>query len=317
MTEGGPALQSFLFRFCSFLRGITGRDSRCRGIHERPKRISCLSPDLVHVPLSEAPRIIGFAYGLVVVVLVPGLILRNRLSLSIRLALAFCAILSGILLFAPMTPILFLAGLYQLKQFDAPLILVILAFSGFVVAAGILGRSFCGYACPLGAVQEIPYYLPVRKWILRQSPRLLMIRATFISLFIVLALLMVIHLFTLNLFLMRGARDVFLLSLESVPALLFLAAIGLSVVLYRPFCRFACPYGALMSLAAWKSLFRVSRTHNCVMCGRCEVACPTGETVPGHHGNECYLCGRCMDVCPVEGGLAYARRNPKDCPPFR
>jgi|WetSurMetagenome_2_1015567.scaffolds.fasta_scaffold246588_1 ferredoxin-type protein NapH len=261
------------------------------------------------MPLAEAPRIIGFIYGLIVVFLVPWLLIRARLGIPVRFALASCALLSGILLFAPMTPLMFLAGLYQLKEFQAPLILVFGTFSFFVMAAFGLGRSFCGYACPVGAVQEIPYYLPIRKWIIRQSPLLLVIRAILISACIVLALLMVIYLFTVNLVLMRGVRDVFLLSSLSIPAVFFLAFIGFSVVLYRPFCRFACPYGALISIAAWKSIFRITRTTACTGCGNCEVACPTGETLPGHQGNECYLCGRCLDACPVRGAIAYTRRN--------
>jgi len=263
------------------------------------------------MPLAEAPRVLGFVYGLIVVLVVPYLLIRGKLTVPIRLMIIAGALLSGIILFAPMTPFFFLAGLYQVKQFNAPLFAVIGAFSFFIVAALVLGRSFCGYACPIGAIQELPYYIPVRKWMLRQSSLLLIFRGILVSVCIVLALLMVIYLFAINFLLMRGVRDIFLLSAMSIPVLLFMVLVVFSAVLYRPFCRFACPYGALMSIAAWNSLFRISRTSACIGCGRCEGVCPTGETLPGHQGNECYLCGRCIDVCPVDGGIAYIRRNTK------
>lgn len=261
------------------------------------------------MPLEEAPRILGFVYGLIVVVLVPYLLIRDNFSRNFRVALLFGAIASGILLFAPMTPVMFLAGLYQMKEFAAPLFVVFLGFSFFVLAAGVLGRSFCGFACPVGAVQELPYYVPVRKWVIQQSPFLLVLRGILISAFIILALLMVIQLFTVNVFLMRGVREVFLFSSLSIAGVLFLVLIGISVIFYRPFCRFACPYGALMSVAAWKSIFRLRRTPACTGCGSCETACPTGEILPDHQGNECYLCGRCMDACPVRAGIVYTRRK--------
>jgi len=132
-----------------------------------------------------------------------------------------------------------------------------------------------------------------------------------IAVFIVLAFMMVIHLFFLNLILMRGVLDVFLFGGWSIPAFLFLALVVLSVMFYRPFCRFACPYGALMSLAAWRSHFCVVKTAASKDCRKCDDVCPTGKVLSGHEGNECYLCGRCIDVCPVQGGMIYSRRRNK------
>lgn len=153
------------------------------------------------------------------------------------------------------------------------------------------------------------YYIPVRKWILRQSPLLQGLRAMLISIFIVLALFTIFYLFQLNLILMKGFRDVFLFSPIGIPALVFLINLGVSAVLYRPFCRFAGPYAVLMSIAAWKSMYRMKKTPKCTGCGKCDEICPTSETLANHKGNECYLCGRCSDVCPVGVGIRYQRRN--------
>jgi polyferredoxin len=83
------------------------------------------------------------------------------------------------------------------------------------------------------------------------------------------------------------------------------------MTLYRPFCRLVCPYGALLSLAAGKSLLRLHRTGACIDCKKCENACPTDEAKRGDAKAECYLCGRCKDVCPAAGALKYDRTGAK------
>jgi ferredoxin-type protein NapH len=261
------------------------------------------------MPLEGVPRIAGFIIGIAIVLLVPYLLKRGLLTMKVRVALLAAAIISGVLFFAPMTPVTFIAGLYQLRDFRAPLLLVIAGFSIFIVAAWLFGRSFCGYACPIGAAQEVPYMVPTRKWVIRQSFLMLVIRGFLTGILVLLALLAVIHLLFTSLLLLHGVRDLFLLESAGLPAVLFIILLVVSVFLYRPFCRYACPYGALMSLAVWKSLFRIQRTGLCNGCGACEAACPTGECHPGKEGNECYLCGRCLDACPVRGGIGYLRRE--------
>ena len=91
----------------------------------------------------------------------------------------------------------------------------------------------------------------------------------------------------------------------------FLAIVLLSATIYRPFCRYICPYGALLAPAASKALYQLRRTDACIDCGKCERACPTGAADPAAGLGECYLCGRCTEVCPVEGALVYKRREKK------
>jgi ferredoxin-type protein NapH len=143
----------------------------------------------------------------------------------------------------------------------------------------------------------------------KQNTLLLILRGLLVTGLAILAFLSVANLLFTSLILLGGARDVFLFSGVSIPAFLFLVLLGISAVLYRPFCRFACPYGAIMSIAAWKSVVRVKRTALCSGCGACEKVCPTGEAYPDRQGNECYLCGRCMEVCPVKGTIGYMKRG--------
>jgi len=102
-------------------------------------------------------------------------------------------------------------------------------------------------------------------------------------------------------------KDFFYLAVGSASFFIFLAIVVFSVFMYRPFCRFICPYGFLLSFVAGWSLFRFRRTDLCIHCGKCEKVCPTDESKEGDRKMECYMCGRCIEVCPVEGALKYER----------
>lgn len=71
----------------------------------------------------------------------------------------------------------------------------------------------------------------------------------------------------------------------------------------RFWCRYVCPAGALLALAALRPLWR-RRVSACTGCGGCVRACPTGCIAPDGvdtlHG-ECITCRTCVDVCPVRG----------------
>jgi len=120
------------------------------------------------MPLEGAPRILGFLYGIILTVVEPYLLYKSRFPVRVRIVFLTGSLLSGILLFAPMTPLFFPASLYQMKEFDAAIPVIIAVFSFFVIATLALGRSFCGYACPIGAIQELPYFIPIKKWKFRQ-----------------------------------------------------------------------------------------------------------------------------------------------------
>jgi polyferredoxin len=76
---------------------------------------------------------------------------------------------------------------------------------------------------------------------------------------------------------------------------LILAAILLAAAMVpRFYCRYACPLGAALGLAALISPWRIKRVEQCQLCKVCEQACPTGA-IRGHEIDfkECVRC----DVC--------------------
>lgn len=76
---------------------------------------------------------------------------------------------------------------------------------------------------------------------------------------------------------------------------------ALSVFLFRPFCTYLCPYGALMALVSKIKLFRLKKDESCINCSLCVRNCPTGAMKePGIINGECIMCGECCDSCPKD-----------------
>ncbi|MHA2346793.1 MAG: 4Fe-4S binding protein, partial [Candidatus Hodarchaeales archaeon] len=98
-------------------------------------------------------------------------------------------------------------------------------------------------------------------------------------------------------FLILQKPAVFLISLSFI----FLLVVSLvSVFLYRPYCRFICPFGAVSSLLSKYTRNKYERTEVCTECGLCEKICPTLEAFQDSKKNECYYCNRCIEICPVD-----------------
>ena len=78
--------------------------------------------------------------------------------------------------------------------------------------------------------------------------------------------------------------------------------IVLSVVFYRPFCKWLCPLGAFYALFNRVSLFQMKVDENkCVSCGKCAKVCKMDVDVtktPNH--TECIRCGMCIRACPTD-----------------
>jgi polyferredoxin len=81
----------------------------------------------------------------------------------------------------------------------------------------------------------------------------------------------------------------------------------LSLFIKNPWCRFLCPYGALLGIAGWLSPFKITRTKaSCIDCQLCTRACPSDirvHTAGRVWSDECTSCLECVAVCPVKDTL--------------
>jgi polyferredoxin len=83
-----------------------------------------------------------------------------------------------------------------------------------------------------------------------------------------------------------------------------------SVLVQNFWCRYLCPYGALLGLTSWMSPLRIRRSEpECIDCAKCAKACPSAlpvDKLVTIKSAECTGCLECVAVCPAEGALQMA-----------
>ena len=105
--------------------------------------------------------------------------------------------------------------------------------------------------------------------------------------------------------------------LFSFKCLILITVVGLSIVFYRPFCKWICPLGAIYSLFNKVSFLSIKvDSSKCTSCNQCTKACKMDVNVcktPNHP--ECIRCGACIKACPRDAvhyelmGRAYLKKS--------
>jgi NAD-dependent dihydropyrimidine dehydrogenase PreA subunit len=223
------------------------------------------------------------------------------MSRRIAVALAVQSTLAGFVFLAPIMPLEF-GSLVNILTGVSALTPGILIICGVIALAIVAGRTFCAHICPAGSLQELAYAVPVNKIDIRRTEIPELIRLVIFVATIGGAICLV------DLMAWTGLFELFSLTLSAV-LVVAVALVLLSVVLYRPVCRFICPFGVLFSLLAEFSIFRLRRTDSCIRCRKCEKACPTQSAGATDSRRECYLCARCTGACPAGSALVYDKEE--------
>ena len=195
---------------------------------------------------------------------------------------------------------------------------------GFLFFVGaLIGRGVCGYLCPFGLVQDLLHKIPFVKKIETFKGDKALRKAKYLILLIFVILL---PLFLVDIIgqgapyfcklicpvgMMEGGIPLVLMNKSMRGAIGFLYAwkglililtIFLSIVIYRPFCKYICPLGAIYSLFNSVSLCRYTLDHQkCIHCGRCKAVCEMQcDPVKNCNDLECIRCGKCKNACPVD-----------------
>lgn len=183
----------------------------------------------------------------------------------------------------------------------------------------ILGRTVCGWLCPVGLLQELLHKLPTPKLPKSAFTRALSwLKYLILGVFVIgIPLYYSLRRFPLPAFCkyicpagtLEGAVGLLanpanhdklgmLGGLFTWKFLLLLAIIGLCIFAYRAFCRFLCPLGAIYGLFSRFALVGVKvEKPRCVDCGKCVGCCPMDVRSVGDH--ECISCGKCIEQCPT------------------
>jgi len=177
------------------------------------------------------------------------------------------------------------------------------------VAALFVGRLFCGYVCPFGALQELLHVKRLRRAIPARWMRVLRFVPYAILVYLV-GRVLVTGVLTWS-----GTTPFkAFFTVGGTPLTLGISAAFalLSVFVFRPFCRLFCPLGAWLSLVSRVNPFRIRVGSSCVSCGQCDDACSSCAVESGTvDAADCLLCGECLRACPV-GALGIAARRPAE-----
>ena len=195
-------------------------------------------------------------------------------------------------------------------------------FGLLTVMGAFFGRLICGFLCPFGLVQDLLHKIPFPKK-LRHLPGEKLLRCLR---FAVLGILVILLPMTVNNFMGMGdpwfckylcpagtlEAGIPLVLLQkdlqgTIGPLYFwkltvLAVILIaSVILYRPFCRYLCPLGAIYGFFNRFALYRYTVDPvKCIGCGECQKAC--GLEIPAWqkpNSMDCIRCGKCKSICPT------------------
>ncbi len=188
----------------------------------------------------------------------------------------------------------------------------------FLAVSLLLRRSFCAWICPVGLLSDALARAGQRVMGRTFRP----VRAVDVILRGLKYLILAFFLYSI-LSMSAAALDAFIQSpynrVSDIKMLYFFTRLGLvaSVVIgvlavasffvHGAWCRYLCPYGALVGLLGGLSPTAVRRNAgHCIDCGRCDHVCPARLAVSrGSRVNsaECTGCLDCLATCPAPGAL--------------
>ncbi|MBE5848672.1 MAG: 4Fe-4S binding protein [Lachnospiraceae bacterium] len=194
---------------------------------------------------------------------------------------------------------------------------------GLLGAFGVVfGRLVCGWMCPFGFFQDLLYKIKikVKKKNLPGHKYLKYLRYVILVLFPILLVSMMLDATGTSMpwfcewicpsGMLLGAIPLVLLNTGLRAAIgarfmwklfLLLAIAVLSVIYYRPFCKYLCPLGAIYGLFNPISSYRlVIDQDKCISCGKCQRVCGMDiKTFESPNNPDCIRCGSCIAACPT------------------
>ncbi len=193
-------------------------------------------------------------------------------------------------------------------------------FGSLILFGLILGRTICGFLCPMGLIQDLLYKIKSPKLKKNKVTRVLsyfkyvllvglvvLIPLAYSGLNTLIpafckyicpvgtsegSLSLLLHPDNDNMFTMLGP----LFTWKFIVMVLIFVG---SIFVFRLFCRFICPLGALYSFFCGLAMLGVKLDkQKCVDCGLCIQTCKMDIKHVGDH--ECIHCGDCLKVCPTQ-----------------
>lgn len=231
--------------------------------------------------------------------------------------------------FLPISALVGLKRLVLSGQYDMIHPAGLTIFLAAIVISLLLRKGFCGWICPVGFTSNLAEKAAQGLRLLRQPPvwldlPLLSLKYLLLFFFLyIIAWQMTLpqiesfHRSPYNIA-VDAKMLLFFISPSGFAAGIMIFLVLISFVVRNFWCRYLCPYGALLGLLALASPFQVKRDRTtCIDCKKCEQTCPASIRITTKRiirTGECIGCTECIAACPVEGCLTLAlpgrRANP-------
>ena len=187
----------------------------------------------------------------------------------------------------------------------------------------IFGRFICGFLCPFGLIQDLLFKIPFVKKIskLKGEKYLILLKFLILAVFVIILPMFVIDITGLGkpwfckyvcpVGTLEGGIPLVLMNenLRAAVGFLFKWKVAIlvgillfSIIIYRPFCRYICPLGAVYGVFNKISFVRYSVDDSkCTKCGVCQKNCKLNIKVYENPNSiDCIRCGSCKDGCPAK-----------------
>ena len=194
--------------------------------------------------------------------------------------------------------------------------------TGFIILLGvILGRFICGFLCPFGWFQDLLHKIPGKKFSTQKLKPLRYLKYLILLVFVILLPMLVTNSIGMGdpffckyicpqgvlegaipLSLGNAAIRSALGKLFTFKSIILITVVVLSILFYRPFCKWICPLGAFYALMNKVSLLGIQvDTSKCVSCGKCARTCQMDvDFTKSPNDTECIRCGKCIRACPTQ-----------------
>jgi polyferredoxin len=191
----------------------------------------------------------------------------------------------------------------------------------FLVMSLLLKKAFCSWLCPIGTFSEILWKLgrtifktnlTLPWWIdipLRGLKYLLL--SFFVFVIGRMSAEMLLDFMQQPYGIIADVRMLnFFRHIGETGAIVIGVLVVASVIVQNFWCRYLCPYGALMGIAALLSPIKIRRdVETCIDCAKCAKACPSQlpvDRLVQISSAECTACMSCVAACPAENALQFA-----------
>jgi polyferredoxin len=193
-------------------------------------------------------------------------------------------------------------------------------FLAILVMSLLARKSFCSWLCPVGTVSEMVHKLGrllfgrnFRLWLwldlLLRGVKYLLLLLFVIFILLGMSAEAVVKFLDAPYWAVSDVKMLHFFTSMSGTTMMVLAGLTVLSLFYKMFwCRYLCPYGALLGLAGMLSPFKIRRdVAGCTGCRRCSAACPAHLEVhacTSVASPECTGCLTCVAHCPEQNVLA-------------